>query len=1709
MSCRLFLAFLASWQVLTLSAQVVLNEIHYDPDIKTERVEFVELFNAGANRVDLTGWSFTEGVSFSFPAGAGIEAGGYVVVGENPAALSAKFGVTAFGPWVGSLANEGERITLRNAAGITVDRVEYGLGYPWPTVGDPPGYSIELIHPGLDNDLGGSWRASVAGNPSVQETVLIAERSNWRYFKGTSEASVPSTAWRALGFNDGGWPQGAGPIGYDPSLPMGTFLGDMPGGYTTVFFRSTFAVTNRNETTSLSLQALYDDGFKVWINEANVLNVNISSDELPNTGTAGPAREDGSYNTFILNSPQSYLRDGNNIIAIQAANSSLSGSSDFYLDIRLTGQVGPSGRGPTPGALNSAYSSVAPPQTRQVQHSPEQPRSGEPVRITVKATDPDGVKGVKLFYQVVEPGNYIELTDPAYATDWVELPMRDDGTGGDALPGDDVYTVELPGTMQQHRRLVRYRIEAEDTGGASIQVPYWDDPQPNFAYYVHDGVPAWTGAVRPGAGGTAGQVFTASAEALNALPVYHLLSKKDSVWYATGWQQSGGGGGLSNRYTGDLYHWKGALVYDGRVYDHIRYRARGGVWRYSMVKNMWKMDFNRGHDFEARDNWGRKYKSRWTKLNLGACIQQGDFEHRGEQGMFEAVGFRLFELAGVPAPRITFAQLRIVTDADEQDPATQYEGDFWGLYLVTEQENGRFLDEHDLPDSNFYKMEGSWGELNNLGPYGPEDASDLGWLMGNYSNASDAWWRANWDLPKYYSYQSIVQAIHHFDISFDKNYFYYTNSATGRWEVMPWDLDLTWAHNMYHSDFAGVDRLAERILNPNRVPGSGVQSGTYVMRLTGTRPAFDIEFRNRIREVRDLLFNADQGYTLIDEYAGVLRGTTGGPGILEADRAQWDYNPKMTSSSFTPHLGKAGQGRFYQFPFESGTNSALRGSFNATVQIMKNYVNIRGVCLDELAFDAEIPSRPTLTYLGQAGYPLNGLQFRTSPFSGSHAFAALEWRLGEVANSAAPAYDPAAPRPYEIEAKWQSGEISPFASEITIPLDAVRVGNSYRVRARMRDGTGRWSSWSAPVQFVVGPADNAAAMVEHLQITELMPDPPMGSDLEFVELYNASGELALDLTGAKFTSGIDFTFPAGTTLAPGGYLVMIPTANFGAFRAHYGLDASVALMGPYVGNLANEGEEITLKTAAGGTDIVSFEYGNSMQSLNDRGWPLAASGAGHSLVPLTRAMAGRATGALDYPGNWRASAYLGGSPGRADPAMPAGQVLINEFAAHTDYSDPQNPEYDSNDWIELYNAGDGAVDLEDWYLSDRAADLRLWAIPAQSIAAGGFLSFEELTGFHAPITAGFGLNKAGEQIYLSYLPGSGEDRVIDAIRFEGQENDFSWGRYPDGGVYGGTMSRTRQAANAVPAGKLVISEVMYCPTSADGVTDNVMDEYVEVFNATGQAINLFTTNGAWRLEGGVDWSFAPGTQLAAGETLLVVSFDPANPSLLDRFRQTYGLTGTVRFQGPFAGKLSNRSDRLGIERPQYPDLPGEPYSWVIVDEVIYGNQVPWPEGALGTGLSFHRISSDRLGNDPDNWRAANPSPGAVESETDRDHDGMPDAWEEQYGFDPDDPADANLDADSDGLTNLEEYYAGTDPKDPDSVLEFTGITWTVEGVNLEFRAMPGRIYRVEYDGALPTDGWALLEELTGAGEPSLRVVTDPVPIASPFRIYRLRLVTAP
>jgi len=663
------------------------------------------------------------------------------------------------------------------------------------------------------------------------------------------------------------------------------------------------------------------------------------------------------------------------------------------------------------------HSTLAPAWLLKLEHSPQQPRSGQPVQVSARVRS--SITNAVLLYQVVEPGAYIELREPAFTNNWVSLPMRQTGP---PQQNELTFQTELSGTVQQNRRLIRYRLAVQAEDGKRHVAPDFGDVPPNDAYFVYDGVPAWTGAIDPRSNDPKlAAPITFPPETMRRIQAYHLLGKRRSIENATWREQS----------PGKDYKYTGTLVVDGEVFDHVGYRARGGVWRYAMAKNMWKFFIPGDRNLQAKDDFGRPYPATWNKINLRACIQQGDYGRRGEQGMFESVGFRLFNLAGVPAPDTHWIQLRIIDEANET-PRDQYRGDFWGLYLAIENEDGRFLKDHNLPSGNLFKMEGGGGELQHHGTGAVTNLSDLSEFMNSYwrGNPPESWWQANFDLADYYSYRAICECIHHYDVDQGKNYDYYHNPRTGRWEMLPWDIDLTWANHMFGS---GEDPFKRRVLS---------------------RPAFRLEYQNRLREIRDLLFNPEQTDPIIDEYAAVIWDRTGAPSIVEADRRKWDYHPMMAMAM------KAGQGLFYE--------AASTRDFPGMVQLMKDYVKERGAWVDSVLLnDSAIPARPTITPSGSAGFEANQLRFRASAYKGQNSFAALKWRMAETtpANRASVAVRPTQGL-NEITAVWESAELPEAAGETAIPSGVAKAGHTYRVRARVKDATGRWSHWSAPVEFV-------------------------------------------------------------------------------------------------------------------------------------------------------------------------------------------------------------------------------------------------------------------------------------------------------------------------------------------------------------------------------------------------------------------------------------------------------------------------------------------------------------------------------------------------------------------------------------------------------------------------------------------------------------------
>ena len=1388
---------------------VIINEIHYDPESDSAPAEFVELYNASSDILDLSDWQLTDGIGYTFPAGTMLATGEYLVVALDTSFFAAAFpGVPALGPFTNRLGNGGDEVDLRNAAGVLVDSVDYGIGAPWPVTGDEPFASIQLIHPGMDNNLAGSWRA--------------------------------------------------------------------------------------------------------WA--------------------------------------------------------------------------------PTPGEQNEGVAATQPPQIRQVEHSPRAPTSGVTVTVSCRVTDPDGVGNVKLEYQLVEPGSYIRATDPEFAANWVEVAM--------APTGDGEYAAILPGALQVHRRLVRYRIVAEDTGGASVRLPLPSDPSLNFAYFTYDGAPAWSGADEPGATTS----VTYSATIMNSLPTWHLVSRESDVLACQ----------YNGAYNDKVYRFEGALVHNGEVYDHMHYRIRGSASTYRTGKNKWKLRFNRGRYFQRRDDYGKACKEKVRTLNWSGLTTPWVPANRGMSGLDEAFAFRLWKLAGVPAHNTSYFHLRVVDAAREQDPANQYEGDNWGLYLAIEQADRRFLDERGLPDGNVFNMHFGASSILNEAFGQPADRSDLFTFVGVSSAGYNrtpvqpvSWWESNVELDAYFSYRSVVEAVNHSDLRDQENQHLYHNPLTGKWTMIPWDCDLLYEE---------FDRWGpDGVQNPSTLEQ---------FRKCLTHDELNIRFQNRARELQDLLLNDDQGWILASEFTSLLAGIDGGRGWPELDRARWDHDPRSRAVEGPSQ----GSGSFFENPFNytrfPGKVRVLESAdFSGVEKWVQNFMvppGFGGAQLEVLADNALIAQTPVVSYAGEIDFPANALAFQSSLFaagSGGAGFAAMEWRVGEVRNPTTTNYLAGKRWIYEVETVWSSGVLTAFESRITYPL--LKKGRTYRARVRHKDTSGRFSHWSAPVEFTVGEASNAPALRDHLRVSEIMYNSPAGSDLDFIEFHNTSDALALDLAGVSVTGGVGYSFPTGTVLSADGYLVVakLPGA---AFDAHYGT-TNVTVLGPYSQDLSNSGESVEVAPPGGGAPVIEVQYGDG------RGWPVTADSPGHSLVP-----SGQEIAVMDHPLHWRASTLTGGSPGRLDPD-PIRTVLINEIAAHTDTG--QLAPYDSDDWIELYNPLDTPVDVSEWWLSDDGGDLMRYQIPTGTVIdAYDYLLLTETQDFHTNRVdgSGFGLDKSGEQVFLSCLPSNGTDRVVDAVRFKGQENGVTLGRYPDGGAFWRTLTPTPDASNAGPPQHVVISKIMYHPApTAANPEDNTNDEYVEILNPKPVSVALWTPAGPWRLNGGIAYVFPSNTVLAAGGRLTLVSFDAVtNAVARNAFLDAHALTnGDVVLLGPYRGRLDNGGERIALEKPQPADLPEVDVSWVVVDEAGYAPAGSWPDGTDGTGVPLSRLSLGGAGNDPASWSAG------VGGMLDLDGDGLPDEWEERILGGTNAIPQAH--SDSDGMSNGDEYVAGTDPLDSNSVFNLS------------------------------------------------------------------------
>jgi hypothetical protein len=526
------------------------------------------------------------------------------------------------------------------------------------------------------------------------------------------------------------------------------------------------------------------------------------------------------------------------------------------------------------------------------------------------------------------------------------------------------------------------------------------------------------------------------------------------------------------------------------------------------------------------------------------------------------------------------------------------------------------------------------------------------------------------------------------------------------------------------------------------------------------------------------------------------------------------------------------------------------------------------------------------------------------------------------------------------------GATSPTAIQYNGP---VTINDSRVVKSRALVG-GVWSALNQAT-FSLDLSD--------LRVTELMynpaPDvagPYMADDFEYIELTNI-GASALDLSGVHFTNGIQFAFPAGTTLAAGERTIV--ASNLPAFQSRYGT-SGINVAGTYTGHLDDGGERIEL-AGEFGDELLDFRYDDDWHDITD--------GSGFSLVLIDESTS---AGQLSAVASWRPSASGGGSPGADDDVPPPGSVIINEILA--------NSTLPPGDRIELRNTTAAALNLGGWFLSDSAIDLQKFRIPdGTTIAANGYLVFDETTSFGQPSGPGvnvpFALTAGGGDLYLSSgdpgAPGQVGGYQV-AIHYDGSAAGDSMGSYVNS--LGQThfvplAAATFGTTNGPPrVGPIVINEIMYHPP---GYGTGGAVEYVELFNASASPVPLYdpaNPDNTWQFLDGISYVFPTGVEIPAGEYLLVADADPED------FRAERGLSPSVAIYGPFAdGRLSNGGEEIELYRPGEP-LAGPVVPLILVERVEYDDDPPWPTLADGLGSALIRNVATNYGDDAANWSAS-------------------------------------------------------------------------------------------------------------------------------------------
>jgi len=399
--------------------------------------EWVELFNRSTNAVDLTGWRLDAGIDFRFTNGPIVAPGAFVVVARDAAALRAKWPAVAaniVGDFSGRLQGE-ERFLLRDAAGNPVDETRVFEG-GWS---DGGGSSLELRDITADHLSREAWADSDESAKGRWQTVT------YRMVTGQNFGNVKWNELRIGLLEDGVVLLDDVSVVRDPDGAREQLIQNGNFETTTGNTHWRFLGHHRGEFVSDPDNA-GNHVLKLSAGGRAVMNHNhVETTFVNNTTLTNSRLYEVSYRgRWVAGSPQ---------VSTRAYFGKLAKATTLTMPSRLG----------TPGGPNSRRVDNAGPTFAGLQHSPVVPPTNQPVTISVRASDPDGVASAMLSYRV----------NPA--TTFTNAPM--------ALQTNGAWTAQIPGLPAG--RVVQFYVTATDTAGASAFAPL-KGPESRALYQVAD-----------------------------------------------------------------------------------------------------------------------------------------------------------------------------------------------------------------------------------------------------------------------------------------------------------------------------------------------------------------------------------------------------------------------------------------------------------------------------------------------------------------------------------------------------------------------------------------------------------------------------------------------------------------------------------------------------------------------------------------------------------------------------------------------------------------------------------------------------------------------------------------------------------------------------------------------------------------------------------------------------------------------------------------------------------------------------------------------------------------------------------------------------------------------------------------------------------------------------------------------------------------------